>query len=151
MPDSATPYRSRPVLYRPHRNLSIFGLSGSDHNRRQTNAYAKENPSRTRRFHSLSRLQLTLHATRRNTSRRRVALEVQAISAWSLKARRVSVPALQGCCRDARVYGRTTVAMHNMRSPPPRLSKREDGPTPPEKDYRGMLARNLTLVLNLRS
>ena len=59
----------------------------------------------------LSRMQLTLHATRRT---RRLVL---AMSAWSVKTER----APSRHCRDARVYGRTPTAMPDNGSPPPPL------------------------------
>ena len=59
-------------------------------------------------------MQLTLnttHLTPHGASRL-----VQVMSAWSVKTRR----APSRHCRDARVYGHTTTAMHGMRTPPPR-------------------------------
>ena len=61
----------------------------------------------------LSRTQLTLHATRRTPHG--ASHLVQATSTWSVKTRR----ALSRHCRDARVYGHTTTAMHDMSTPPP--------------------------------
>ena len=62
----------------------------------------------------LSRMQLTLHATRR--SLRGASHLVLAMSAWSVKNR--CAPSRH--CRDARVYGHTTTAMHdNEHCPPP--------------------------------
>ena len=58
-------------------------------------------------------MQLTLHATRR-TSHGASCL-VLAMSAWSLKTRRV--PSRH--CRDARVYGHATTGMHDICTPPP--------------------------------
>ena len=56
----------------------------------------------------LSRMQLTLHVTRPPPHG---ALRlVQAMSAWSVKTRR----APSRHCRDSRVYGHTTTAMHDM-------------------------------------
>ena len=60
-----------------------------------------------------SRMKLTFHATRR-TSQCASRL-VQAMSAWSLKTRR----APNRRCRNARVYGRTTTAMHDTSASPP--------------------------------
>ena len=59
------------------------------------------------------RVQLTLHATRpspHGASR----LVQQAMSVWSVKTRRT--PSRR--CRDARIYGHATTAMHDMRAPP---------------------------------
>ena len=55
----------------------------------------------------LSRMQLTLHATRRTPHG--ASRLVLAMSAWSVKTRR----APSRHCRDARVYGHTTTAMHD--------------------------------------
>ena len=63
----------------------------------------------------LSRMQLTLHATRRTPHV--VPRLVQAMSAWSVKTRRL--PSRH--CKDARAYGHTTTAMHDMSTPPPAL------------------------------
>ena len=59
-------------------------------------------------------MQLTLHATRPTShGASRVVL---AMSAWSVKTRR----APSRHCKDARVYGHTTTAMHdNEYAPPP--------------------------------
>ena len=40
---------------------------------------------------------------------------VQAMSAWSMNARRAPFQH----CKDGRVYGHTTTAMHDMRTPSP--------------------------------
>ena len=61
----------------------------------------------------LSRMQLALHATRRTPHG--ASRLVQAMSAWSVKTRRVPFRH----CRDARVYGDTTTAMHDMSTHPP--------------------------------
>ena len=60
----------------------------------------------------LSRVQLTLHATRRTLHG--VSRSGQAISSWSVKTRR----APSQHCRDARVYGHTTTVMLDMSTPP---------------------------------
>ena len=57
-----------------------------------------------------SRMQLTLHATRRTPHG--ASRLVLAMSAWSVKTRR----APSWHCRDARVYGHTTTAMHMIMS-----------------------------------
>ena len=72
----------------------------------------------------LSRMQLTLHATRQTP--RGASRLVLAISAWSVKTRR----ALRQHCRDARVYGHTTTVGHAWWVHPPntlkaRLSSRQ--------------------------
>ena len=56
----------------------------------------------------LSRMQLALHATRRTLHG--ASRLVQAMSAWSVKTRH----APSRHCRDARVYGHTTTAMHEI-------------------------------------
>ena len=65
---------------------------------------------RHKRFFSM--MQLTLHANRRTP--RGTSRLLQSMSAWSVKTRRV--PSRH--CRDARVYGHTTTAMHDMGTPP---------------------------------
>ena len=55
----------------------------------------------------LSRMQLTLHATRR--SPHGASCLAQAMLAWSVKTRH----APSRHCRDTRVYGQTTTAMHD--------------------------------------
>ena len=60
------------------------------------------------------RMQLTLHATRRTPHD--ASRLVLATSAWSMKSR----PAPSRHCRHARVYGRTTTAMHDNEYTPPR-------------------------------
>ena len=62
----------------------------------------------------LSRMQLTLHRTRRlphGASRM-----VHAIATWSMNTGRASAQH----CRDARVYRHTATAMHENDYPPPR-------------------------------
>ena len=56
---------------------------------------------------------LTLHATRRKPHG--ASRLVLAMSAWSVKTRR----APPRPCGDARVYGHTTTAMHDMSTPRP--------------------------------
>jgi len=62
-----------------------------------------------------SRMQLTLHATRRTPHG--PSRLVQAMSAWSVKTRRA--PSRR--CRGARVYGHMTTAMYDMSTPQPLL------------------------------
>ena len=59
-------------------------------------------------------MQLTLYATRR--APHGASRLVLAMSAWSVKNRR----APSWHCRDAKVYGRTTTAMHNVHPRAPR-------------------------------
>ena len=61
----------------------------------------------------LSGMRLALHATR--PSPHGASRLVQAMSAWSVKTRRVS----PRHCRYARFYGHTTAAMHDMSTPSP--------------------------------
>ena len=61
----------------------------------------------------LSRMHLTLHAIRRTPHS--ASRLVQAMSAWSVKARHDP----SRYSRDARVYGHTTTAMHKLSTPPP--------------------------------
>ena len=61
----------------------------------------------------LSRMQLTLHATRRTPHG--APCLVLAMSTWPVKSRR----ALSRHCRDVRVYGHTTTAVHGVSNPPP--------------------------------
>ena len=56
----------------------------------------------------LSRMQLTFHATRPPPNG--ASRLVQAMSAWSVKT--LHAPSRR--CRDARVYGQTTTAMHEI-------------------------------------
>ena len=58
-------------------------------------------------------MQLTLHVTHRTP--RGASRLVHALSARSVKNRR----APSRHCRDARIYGHTTTAMHDMSNPPP--------------------------------
>ena len=60
-----------------------------------------------------SRMQLTLHATR-PTPHGAWHLVLAMSAAWSVKTRR----APSWHCRDARVYGHATTAMHDMSTPP---------------------------------
>ena len=65
----------------------------------------------------LSRIQFTIHATRRTPHG--ASRLVQAMSALSVKTRR----APSRHCRDARVDGHTTTDVHDIEyNPPPRLS-----------------------------
>ena len=61
----------------------------------------------------LGRMQFTLHGTRRTPHG--ASRLVQAMSAWLVKTRRA--PSRHS--RDARVYGHTTTAMHELSTPPP--------------------------------
>ena len=61
----------------------------------------------------LSRMQLTLHATRRTPHG--ASRLVRAMSAWLVTTRRA--PSRHS--RDARVYGHTTTAMHKLSTVPP--------------------------------
>ena len=63
----------------------------------------------------LGRTQFILHATRRTPHG--ASHLVQAMFAWLVKTRRA--PSRHS--RDARVYGHTTTAMHNLSTPPPAL------------------------------
>ena len=65
---------------------------------------------------ALSRMQLTLHATRRTPHG--ASRLVLAISAWSVKTRH----APSRHCRDARVYGHTTTDMHDNEHTSPATS-----------------------------
>ena len=67
----------------------------------------------------LSRMQLTLHATRRTPHGASQGL-VQTMPAWSVKTRRA--PSRHR--RDARVHGYTTTAMRDIEYTPPFLFKR---------------------------
>ena len=89
-------------------------VSGSRHTRKHTNfiprchPYARKSASKE----ALSKMQLTLHATRpmpHGASRL-----VLAMSAWSVKTQHA--PCRH--CRDARVCGHATTAMHEMSAPP---------------------------------
>ena len=62
---------------------------------------------------ALSRMQRTRHAT--CPTPHGASRLVQGMSAWSVKTRR----APSRHCRDARVYGHTTTAMHDMNGSPP--------------------------------
>ena len=78
---------------------------------RRCHPYARKSASQA----VLSRMQLTLHATRRTPHG--ASRLVQAMSAWSVKTRR----APSRHCRDARVYGHTTTAMHDNECTLPRV------------------------------
>ena len=60
-------------------------------------------------------MQFTLRATRRTPHG--ASRLVQAMPAWLVKTRRAPF----WHSRDARVYGRTTTAMHKLSTPPPAL------------------------------
>ena len=70
-------------------------------------------------------MQLTLHVTRRTPHG--ASRLVRAMSAWSVKTRH----APSGHCRDARVYGHTTTAMHEIEY----ISPIECTPSPPQRYY----------------
>ena len=95
-----------------HRNP--IAVSGSGHTGKKINSFdaaihMQESPPSQA---VLRRMQLTLHATRRTThGSSRLVL---AMSAWSAKIRR-NPPRH---CRDARVYGHTTTAMHHTEYTP---------------------------------
>ena len=76
-------------------------------------------------------MQLTLHATR--PTRRNASRLVQSIFSWWVKTR--GAPSRH--CRDARVCGHTTTAMHNMRTHPPPRARPPPLPTPPPCDVTG--------------
>ena len=89
-------------------------VSGSGDTRKQINSFDAVIPhtrtSASKTF--LGRMQLTLQATR--PTPHGASCLVQAISAWSVKTRR----APSRHCRDARIYGHTTTALHDMSTPP---------------------------------
>ena len=62
----------------------------------------------------LSRMQHTLHAARRTPTSRFASRLVLTTSIWSAKTRR----APSRHCRDARAYGHTPTAMHDIEYPP---------------------------------
>ena len=75
---------------------------------RRCHPYATKSTSKA----VLSRMQLTLHATRPTFTALRAWC--QPMSAWSVKPR--CAPSRH--CTDARVYGHTTTAMHDVSTPP---------------------------------
>ena len=84
---------------------------------RRCHPYARKSASQA----VLSRMQLTLHATRRTPHG--ASCLVLAMSARSVKTRR----APSRHCRDARVYGHTTTAMHdNDYTPPPHAHRSQE-------------------------
>ena len=93
---------------------SPMAVSGSGHIGKQINhssrchSYARQSASQA----VLRVTRLTLHATRRTCHG--ASRLVLAMSAWSVKARR----APSRHCRDARVYGHTTTAMHDSEYTP---------------------------------
>ena len=91
-------------------------VSGSGHTRKQMNLLDALSKSASKEV--LSRMQLTLHATR--PTPHGASHLVQAMSVWSVKTG--GAPSRH--CRDARVYGHTTSAMHDISSPPPPPQKR---------------------------
>ena len=64
-------------------------------------------------MHDMSAAHSTFHASR--PTPHGASRLVQAVSAWSAKTRR----ATSRLCRDARVYGHTPAAMHDMSKSPP--------------------------------
>ena len=93
-----------------------IAVSGSGHSGKQISLFdavihMQESPSQQA---VLSRMQLTLHASRRTPHG--ASRLVLAMSAWSVKTRR----APSWHCWDTRVYGHTTTAMHDMSTPLPR-------------------------------
>ena len=93
-----------------------IAVSESGHTGKSVNSLK---PSSTRKSASqvvFSRMQLTLHATLRTTHG--ASRLVKAVSAWSVKTGR----APSRHCRDARVHGHTTTAMHDVEYTP--LSRR---------------------------
>ena len=75
---------------------------------RRCHPHARESASKA----VLSKMQPTLHAT--GPTPHGASHLVQAMPSWSAKTRR----ALSRHCRDGRVYGHTTTAMHCMSTPP---------------------------------
>ena len=67
----------------------------------------------------LGRMQFTFHAARQTPHG--ASRLVLAMSAWLMKTRR----APSGHSRDARVYGHTTTAMHELSTPPPPLRRKQ--------------------------
>ena len=107
----------------PKRQLrsTPIAVSGSGHTGNNINSLNLPSIRKSASQAVLSRVQLTLHATRRTPHG--ASRLVQVSSAWSVKIRR----APSRYCRDTRVfYGHTTTAMHDTeylllsRHPPPR-------------------------------
>ena len=96
-----------------HFHSNPIAVSGSGHTGKQNqfirrcHSYARNSAAQA----VLSRMQLTLHATRRTPHG--ASRLVLAMSAWSVKTRR----AQSRHCRDARVYDHMTTAMHDMSTP----------------------------------
>ena len=107
-----------PPVLKPHRCLWKWPHRKENRLIRRCHPYASKSASQA----VLSKMQLTLHANRRTPpGASRLAL---AMSAWSVKTRRA--PSRR--CRDARVYGHTTTAMHdNEYSHPPSKPTRGSG------------------------
>ena len=89
-----------------------IAISGSGYARKHINSFdtvthIKESPPEKT---VISRMQLTIHATRPTHGASRL---VQTMSAWCVKTLR----APSRHCRDARVYVQTTTATHGMRIP----------------------------------
>ena len=98
-----------PPVLKPHRCLWKWPHRKENRLIRRCHPYASKSASQA----VLSRMQFTLHATRRTTHG---ALHlVLAMSAWSVKTLRAG-PSRH--CRDARVYGHTTrVVLDNEYTP----------------------------------
>ena len=100
------------IVRRPRGSYIVTPLltPGSGHTGKQINffehchPYARKSASQA----VLSRMQLSLHATHRKPHG--ASSLVLAMSAWSVKSRR----APSQHCRDARVYGHATTAMHDI-------------------------------------
>ena len=94
-------------LARPDRPVAT---PGNDSINSTMTSMCKKCPPQKRFF---SRMQLDHHATRPRPQG--ASCLVQAMSVWSVKTRHAPSPH----CRNARVYGHTTTAMHDMSTPPP--------------------------------
>ena len=88
---------------------------------RRTTATKIATPTRTLPFSVVRCLQRTA-CNRFNNYR--ASLLMHAMSAWSVKTRH----APSRHCREARVYGHTTMAMHAMSTPPPPLPRSQGPP-----------------------
>ena len=92
-----------------------IAVSGSGHTRKTNEFIGRCYPCARKSASQavLRRMQVTLHVT--PPTPHGASRSVQAVCAWSVKTRRT--PSRH--CRDARVYGHTTTAMHNISTPPP--------------------------------
>ena len=98
--------------------LIVIAVSGIGHARKQATSLdavirMQESPPQKRFLVGCSSPLMRLAQTPHGASH-----VVQAVSAWSVKTRRV--PSRH--CRDATVYGRVTTTMHHMITPPPPYS-----------------------------